>query len=51
MDGVAQIVVVLTIIEMSFLVVGLFDNLMAPSFLIIFMILSPLAALFALIPP
>ena len=40
--------VVLTIKEMSYLVLGLFDDLVGP-FVFIFVILSYLAALFALI--
>ena len=50
-DGVAQMVVVLTHKEMSCLVVGMFDDLVDPAFVVIFVTLRFLPALFALIRP
>ena len=43
--------VTLTIKEMRLVVFGLFDDLVGPVFIFIFMTLSSLAALFALIRP
>ena len=37
-DGVAKMMVVLTHKEMSYLLVGLFDDLVAPVFILIFVI-------------
>ena len=50
-NGDAQMVIFLKIKEMSYLVIGLFYNLMRPPFVFISINLNSLGALFALIPP
>ena len=50
-DGVSQMVVVLIHIEKSCLVVGKFDDLVSPAFVLIFVTIRFLPLLFALIRP
>ena len=50
-DGVAQMLVILTIAEMSCLVASLYEDLMCPVYLCTLVTLRSLPALFALIRP
>ena len=48
-DGIAQMIAIMTVKEMSYLVVDLFDDLVSPAFVLILVTLRFLPALFAVI--